>query len=179
MAPNVGPERETITCPNQINKAKQKLNTLKYIFRTVNLSNKTKEILYLLHVRPILTYAIPAFYAHLSTTQINKLKQIQAKAIKAIYHLPVGINHKLLHIISNIEPLETHILRLITKYTTTIDEDFMICWTIKRPTLTTLLLTETDKIDFDSQLDTNRLHVNLTRCKARDLFNVFLDITQL
>ena len=112
---------------NQINKAKQKLNTLKYIFRTVNLSNKTKEILYLLHVRPILTYAIPAFYAHLSTTQINKLKQIQAKAIKAIYHLPVGINHKLLHIISNIEPLETHILRLITKYTTTIDEDFMIC----------------------------------------------------
>ena len=97
------------------------------IFATIPLLLKTKQLLYLLYVRPTITYATPALMSKLTLSQLHQLRKIQDSAIRAIYHLPTGINWQYLNNITTIDPLVDHIINLTMKHDNTITDAFLNC----------------------------------------------------
>jgi hypothetical protein len=79
--------------------------------RDSTLSSHNKLILYILMIRPILTYAAPV-WSNTSTTNYRHLQTLQSKCLRVIGNYPRRTSIHLLHSTLNIEPLHQFIWRL-------------------------------------------------------------------
>lgn len=85
----------------QLDKAKRALQANGRIFFNKHLSSKTKIILYMLLVRPILTYAAPIWW-NINNTTFEKLRVFERKCLRQCLKLYRSEHSEYLHYINNV-----------------------------------------------------------------------------
>ncbi|XP_015435706.1 PREDICTED: RNA-directed DNA polymerase from mobile element jockey-like [Dufourea novaeangliae] len=107
----------------QINKAKIAFQSNCRIFYNKYLSNKTKVILYMLLVRPILTYAAPIWW-NCNNTVVEKIRMFERKCLRACIRINRSqqsdwqhfINNKTIYNKAGIPRIDSFIIKLTRDY---------------------------------------------------------------
>ena len=109
----------------QIKKANDRIRLLRIIFSKVSLTKRSRTILDSTHVRPVITYALPALINFMSNYQLELLREVQSTDDRAILHLPKGVAIRHLNRLATTKPLATIIQEQIDKYNRSVDHAFM------------------------------------------------------
>lgn len=113
----------------QLNKAKKAYQSNIRIFYNKHLSPRTKIILYLLLIRPIITYAAPTWW-NVNHTMMEKMRIFERQCLRKCLHIYRSIHSNFLHYISNkslyklaqIPRIDNYILKLTRNYFSSISQ---------------------------------------------------------
>jgi len=106
---------------NTINKAKATAYILyPLINKKSRLSLNTKIYIYKTYIRPVITYASPAWASNISKSSWSKLESIQARTLRTISNQPWFVRNQTIRNSAKIQTIKEEITKSIEKYKTNI-----------------------------------------------------------